>query len=169
MDNKGQLISVDNNTIRLQKVQHNLERCGVENCLLVRKDVLYLSDLGIQFDRILLDAPCSGNYVIDDGWFEKRSIAGVEENARLQKQLILAAFDCLKPGGVLVYATCSLEREEDEDVVEHLLSQRKSASVENIDFPLGSSGLTPAAAGTLRMWPTQTGTQGFYVAKIRKA
>ncbi len=169
MKNTGTLFSVDSNSVRLQKVQHNLERCGVTNCLLVRKDVMYLSDLNTQFDKILLDAPCSGNFVIDADWFDKRSISGVQENARLQKQLIVAAFDCLKSGGTLVYSTCSLEKEENEEVVEHLLAQRADSALEPITFPIGSPGLTEKAKGTLRLWPSLTGTQGFFVAKIVKS
>jgi len=168
MKNAGTLFSVDSNSTRLQKVQNNLERCGVTNCLLIRKDVMYLSDLNQQFDKILLDAPCSGNFVIDIDWFDKRSISGVEENARLQKQLLVSAFDCLKPGGTMVYSTCSLEREENEEVVEHLLAQKTDAQLIPIKFPIGSPGLTEKTSGTLRLWPSLTKTQGFYIAHIRK-
>ena len=168
MQNKGLLIAVDNNTARLQKVANNLERCGVTNCVLLRKDALYVGDLNLQFDKILLDAPCSGNFVIDSEWFEKRSISGVQDNARVQKQLILAAFDCLKVDGTLVYSTCSLEKEEDEEVVEHLLTARKDAKLAPMTFPIGSPGLTDSTLGCLRLWPSLTGTQGFFIAKITK-
>lgn len=171
MHNNGTLYSVDSNSIRLQKVQNNLERCGVTNCILIRKDVLYLSDIRVQFDKILLDAPCSGNFVIDEDWFDKRSISGVQENARLQKQLIIAAFDCLKSGGEMIYSTCSLEIEENEQVVEHLLAQRPGAKIIPInpkEVKIGDHGLTDAAKHTLRLWPSSTGTQGFYIAHISK-
>lgn len=171
MQNQGTLISVDSNSIRLQKVQNNLERCGVTNCLLVRKDVMYISDLKTQFDKILLDAPCSGNFVIDEDWFDKRSISGVQENARLQKQLIISSFDCLKQGGTMIYSTCSLEIEENEEVVEHLLKQRPGAKLIPInpkELKIGDSGLTDKAKGTLRLWPSKTATQGFFIAHIVK-
>lgn len=171
MQNKGILYSLDSNSVRLQKVQHNLERCGVTNVVIIRKDVMYLSDVHQQFDKILLDAPCSGNFVIDEGWFDKRSISGVQENARLQKQLIIAAFDCLKSGGEMVFSTCSLEIEENEEVVEHLLAQRKDASLIAISpkqLGVGNHGLTDKAKDTLRLWPSKAGTQGFYIAHISK-
>ena len=66
------------------------------------------------FDRILLDVPCSGNFASDSEWFNRRTLADIERNAKVQKEILSTAVKCLAPNGEMVYSTCSLEPEEDE-------------------------------------------------------
>ena len=172
MQGKGILIAFDANRERLYALENNLERSGVENCIVYHADAAEM-ELG-EFDRVLLDSPCSGNYVTDADWFEKRSLEDVEFNAARQKKLLAAAVRSLKPGGSLVYTTCSLEPEENEMNIHWLLANHSIRLVE-VTGP-GSPGLTeykgeklnPDVAKTRRFWPDETGTQGFYLAKAVK-
>lgn len=174
MGNHGAIIAVDIRRDRLYALENNLERMGVENCVAYVGEVAKMDYNGTLFDGILLDAPCSGNYVTDRSWFNKRSLADVKNNAAKQRELLGAAVDLLKSGGNLVYTTCSLEPEEDELNVQWLLDNHV-IKLKEIEGP-GSPALTdvlgtvlnPEVAKCRRFWPEETGTQGFFVAKVVK-
>ena len=171
MGNAGAVVAVDIDRGRLYALENSLERCGVENCVVYHSDVNELDFGEIRFDRVLLDAPCSGNYVTDAGWFGKRSLEDVERNAERQRGLLETAVGLLKAGGVLSYTTCSLEPEEDELNVQWLLDNF-DVELREIDGP-GSPGLTEVfgeeldddVGRSMRFWPDETGTQGFFVAE----
>jgi len=176
MQNCGTLIALDADPRRLFALRNNLERCGVTNTLLYKKDSRFVFDLGIQFDKILLDAPCSGNYVIEEGFFTKKSIDGIRERSRLQKELLKAAIKVLKKDGVLVYSTCSLEPEENEMNIDWVLGKYPEMRLEKIDINIGDAGLTEVFGKKLnseiskciRFWPEKTDTEGFFIAKLVK-
>lgn len=177
MNNTGKVIGLDKSSERLIALRTNCERLGTANVIAVRKDARFATDLQIKADAVLLDAPCSGNYCSEEGWEEKRLIGDVKKNARVQKELIKSAYNLLKPGGILVYSTCSLEPEEDELVINHALK----LGLEVIDHELPDLGyspgithfdgeeLDPSIAKTARFWPHKTGTEGFFIAKLRKS
>jgi len=174
MENKGSITALDINRNRLYVLENSLERMGVENCIAYHGDILEL-DLGEQlFDRVVIDAPCSGNYVNDSNWFGKRTLNDVDRNSENQENFLARGMELLKPGGVLVYATCSLEPEENELNIDWLL-EYYDAHLETFEGP-GSPGLTQIfdttlnseLAKTMRFWPEETGTQGFYIAKVVK-
>ena len=123
MENKGIIIALDINNLRLLSLRNNLERMGVKNTIIYQKDARFVSDLGIKFDKILLDAPCSGNFAADGKWLEKRTLEDIKNISKVQKQLIAAAVEVLKENGELVYSTCSLEPEEDEFIVDWALNE----------------------------------------------
>lgn len=174
MGNRGVVVAVDVRRDRLYALENNIERTGVENCVAYCADAAALDYGGTLFDRILLDAPCSGNFVTDREWFRKRDIGDVEKNAMGQRRLLGAALGLLKQGGALVYTTCSLEPEEDELNVQWLL-ENHDVKLSEINGP-GSPALTevlgrslsPEVARCRRFWPDETGTQGFFVAKVVK-
>jgi NOL1/NOP2/sun family putative RNA methylase len=176
MKNKGTLIALDVNNPRLPSLKNNLERCGVKNCIVYKKDAMYSEDLNLQFDKILLDAPCSGNFTIEEKWFEKRNLEEIKEQAKTQRKLLESAIAVLKKGGTLVYSTCSLEPEENEENVDWLLEKYPEIKLEKIDLPIGDPGITQPFGKRLkeeiklckRFWPHKTGMQGFFIAKIRK-
>jgi NOL1/NOP2/sun family putative RNA methylase len=171
MENEGAVVAVDVDRSRLYALENSLERCGVENCVVYHSDVNELDFGEIRFDKVLLDAPCSGNFVIDGEWFEKRSLEDVERNAGRQRGLIETAVGLLKAGGVLSYTTCSLEPEEDELNVQWLLDNF-DVELREIEGP-GSRGLTEVfgeeldddVGRSMRFWPDEMGTQGFFVAE----
>ena len=166
MNNKGKLVANDNRLDRVRKLCFNLERCGVTNTTVLCEDGLMVRG---SFDRILLDAPCSGNFITDKNWFGKRSIFDIKQKSSLQKQLLKHGIRMLKEGGTIVYATCSLEKEENEDVVEAILETVPSVSLVEIDIAVGEPGLTENTKLCKRFWPSHTGTQGFFIAKFIKS
>jgi len=115
MENKGVLVAIDANNVRLPALKNNLERCEVSNCLVYKKDAAYVDDLKMQFDKVLLDAPCSGNFAVDKEGFKKRKVKDLLGIVKIQRKLLEAAEAVLKKGGTLVYSTCSLEPEENEE------------------------------------------------------
>jgi len=176
MKNKGIIVALDVNNARLPKLQNNLERCEVKNTIIYKKDSRFADDLGLKFDKVLLDAPCSGNFVADDTWFDNRNLPDFKLMAKTQKQLIETAVEVLKPKGTLVYSTCSLEPEENEEVIDWLLKKRNDIELEEIKQSIGDPGLTKVFSKELnkevvkckRFWPHKTATQPFFIAKIRK-
>ena len=180
MQNKGQIIALEAEALRLKKLRNNLERLGVSNTTIYHKDALYCADLGLKFDKILVDAPCSGNFATDPKWIEnmqERGLEGLKNNSELQKKLLKAAIGVLKPNGLLIYSTCSLEPEENELNVDWLLGEFEGQiELEKINLNIGEPGLiefedkalNPELSKTRRLWPNKTGTQGFFIAKIRK-
>ena len=176
MNNKGRIIALDANNPRLASLQNNLERCGVTNTLVYKKDARFAEDLDLKFDKILLDAPCSGNFALEQNWFSERELEDSKLMSKSQKQLLDTAINILKLGGVVVYSTCSLEPEENELVINWLLENRDDVELEEIDKNIGDNGLTSVFGKKLnsqitkckRLWPHKTGTQGFFLAKIRK-
>ena len=134
-----------------------------------------------QFDRILLDAQCSGEGMLDldhPSAMRYWSLAKIEKNAFLQQKLLRAAFDSLKPGGVLVYSTCTFAPEENEAPVSRLLKIRDTARLEPIELDI------PEAMPGLRSWQglayhsdiqhamrirPSGWLEGFFACRIRKA
>ena len=173
MKNKGTITAVDVSRRRLYATENNLERCGVTNTIIYHVDALDLSDKPL-FTKILLDAPCSGNYVTDPNWFSKRTQADIESNAEIQRRLLDKALNLLETGGTLLYSTCSLEPEENELNIQWLL-ENHGVEVEKLNGE-GSPALTEANGVSLderishcrRFWPDETGTQGFFAAKVVK-
>ena len=174
MNNEGIIVALEKGD-RVFSLKNNLERCGVSNAVVFKKDARFLSDLHLEFDKILIDAPCSGNFVGDTKWFGKRSISGIHDRSVLQKELLKSAFKCLKGGGLMVYSTCSLEPEENELVVDFALRKCKGLKLVSFQSP-GDPGLTlvfekkldPSIIHCRRLWPWKTGTQGFFIAKFVK-
>ncbi len=179
MENKGVLISNDYTTERMKPLGINLQRCGISNAIMTKMYGQQFKRAGIEFDRILVDAPCSGTGTI------RKSLKTllmwnpgmIRRLGATQKQLIEAAFSVLKPGGTLVYSTCSLEPEEDEEVVDHLLKKYEDAKIEEIDLDIKRSPAVSEFEGAtysdeigkcLRIWPQDNDTEGFFVAKVKK-
>ncbi|MBU2561571.1 MAG: RsmB/NOP family class I SAM-dependent RNA methyltransferase [Nanoarchaeota archaeon] len=177
MQNKGVIVANDITAVRLAALGINLQRCGVRNVITTQMQGYRFKE--IEFDRVLVDAPCSGTGTIRkslktiDMWNPKLA----SHLAKTQKSLIKAGFNVLKPGGTLVYSTCTLEPEEDEGVVDFLLKEFPDAKVEEIKLDIKRSPAVTDFEGRkysdeikkcLRIWPQDNDTEGFFVAKIRK-
>ena len=165
------VIAIENDTERFTALENNLERLGVNNCIAYQMD---LREVQKKFSSILLDAPCSGNYMLEEKWMQKNSPKRIQERAEKQKELLAHALSLLERDGVLVYATCSLEPEEDECVIQFALDHFP-VKLEKIDC-IGDKGLTkifgqkfdPSMMNCRRLWPHKTNTIGFFVARLRK-
>ena len=168
------ICACDNNGSRLKSLSFNLERCGIHNVATYRKDARFIDDLGISFDRILLDAPCSGNLCADKSFLDNRCVLDFKERSLLQRSLLEAAYESLSDDGVLVYSTCSLEPEENELVIDWFLREYPDMVLVDTGLELGSPGLTTvfdkqldsSLSLTRRFWPPETATEGFYIAKL---
>lgn len=181
MNNKGILISNDVSSQRVASLGLNVQRCGATNVLINKMDGLHIRRVVSDnfFDKILLDAPCSGTGTIRKSL---KTIISWNSNlclrmASLQKKLIDDAFNMLKPGGTLVYSTCTLEPEEDEGIISWLLEKYENADLEEIRLDLkkskailtdGKKEYDSRVKKTLRIWPQDNNTEGFFVAKIIK-
>jgi len=172
MNNSGVIVALEIKKRRLFALSNQLERSRVKNTVVYQMDAREASRLNIKFDRVLLDVPCSGNYVTDKGWFSKRTIEDVHRNARRQRQILAEAVKVTKDNGEIVYATCSLEPEENELNINWAI-ETLNLTVEEIKCQ-GEKGLTNVFGRELdssiekcrRIWPGQT--QGFFVCKLRK-
>jgi 16S rRNA C967 or C1407 C5-methylase (RsmB/RsmF family) len=178
MHNQGLLIANDISVDRLSGLRANLERLGVLNVVTTRYHGQNFPGR-LQFDRILIDAPCSGTGTYRGNAGEqglKRAAGLIRRLSALQKQLIVRAFDLLKPGGCLVYSTCTYTLEENEAVLAHLL-QAREAMVEEIMLPFPHApGITewndtkfpPTLTHCVRVYPHQLDSEGFFYAKITR-
>ena len=175
MENKGVIVSCENSVHRMTSLKANLERCGAADVIVYAADAADVQDFGMTFDKVLLDAPCAGNFASDPEWFSKRRLEDVTRNTPLQKKLLQAAVSVLRKDGVLVYSTCSLEPEEDEMVIDwalknlpvHLVDTSIEVGEPGIADPFGNrlDGQIPL---TRRLWPEQGKNEGFFVAKMVK-
>lgn len=172
MNNKGALVANEFSASRIKGLYSNIQRCGVRNVALTNFDGRVFGGwLPEQFDAILLDAPCSGEGTIrkDADAMNNWSKESVLEIADTQKDLIESAFHALKPGGVLVYSTCTLNLEENQQVCHHL-KQTFADAVEFEDltqlFPNAEQAITED--GFLHIYPQIFDSEGFFVARMRK-
>jgi NOL1/NOP2/sun family putative RNA methylase len=173
MGNTGVIVALDINRQRLKALQNHLERCHVKNAVVYRLDARKASKLSLKFDRILLDVPCSGNFATDKFWFERRTLADVKRNARLQREILAEAAKLLKKDGEIVYATCSLEPEENELNIDWAVKNLglETAEIEcyGEEAPTEVFGkrLDDSVRNCRRIWPSEK-TQGFFVCKLKK-
>jgi len=172
MQNTGVITALDVKKQRLFALSNQLERCRVKNTVVYLMDARKSSLLGVKFDRILLDVPCSGNYVTDRAWFNRRALKDIERNAEVQRLILAEAVNVAKNNGEIIYSTCSLEPEENELNIDWAI-RTLNLEVEEINC-YGDKALTNvfgrqldrSIANCRRIWPTQT--QGFFVCKLKK-
>ncbi|MFP4522982.1 MAG: RsmB/NOP family class I SAM-dependent RNA methyltransferase [Candidatus Nanoarchaeia archaeon] len=170
------IVALDNQAPRLQKLIYNLERVGASNVVVYKKDAKFSDDLGQEFDVVLLDAPCSGNFCVQKDFFMKRTLLDVQSRLKEQSQLLNSAYLVTKKGGYILYSTCSLEIEENEEQIHKFLQTHKDLTLETIDLDVGDKGYTKtmgkqfadSLSKTKRFWPHKTNTQGFFIALIKK-
>lgn len=174
MDNKGLLIAIEVEIARIAGLRSNMGRCGVMNAALFHMDAREIRKLEVKANKILLDAPCTGEGVIAKDRTRKtsRGESDIQFCSGLQEELIDAACGCLKPGGALVYSTCSYAPEENERIVDYAI-KKYGMKVEPI--PYGEPGLDsfgdmrfdPQVKNARRMYPHIHGTSGFFVARLK--
>lgn len=180
MQNRGLILANEINEIRAERLKYNIEKQGVSIATVRHGDGKRLEEnYGEYFDYVLLDAPCSGEGLFqlkDPKTYRFWSLKKVREFAVEQKKLLRTAIWALKPGGSLVYSTCTLSREENEDVLDWALTKYENdLNVESISLqiPGGEPGLAKENSSNsnnrnyLRIYPS-TLMEGFFVAKLRK-
>ncbi len=178
MENRGCIIANDVKYPRLNILISNLQKCGVLIARVTMKDGRYFARFENRFDAVLVDVPCSNigmirkNYKYIRLWRLKEGYS----LSKLQKELLMAAYKAVKPGGVLVYSTCTLDPIENEEVVDYLL-RNTNAELENIRLPIkrrrpftkfNEKEYLGEVRKCLRIHPQDNDTEGFFVAKIVK-
>ncbi len=178
LQGQGLLITNEINHSRAKALSENIERCGVKNALVTNETPDRLADrFPAFFDRILVDAPCSG-----EGMFRKLEEACDDWSndkvmfcANMQEEILDCAAHMLKPGGIIVYSTCTFSPEENEGKMAQFLSKHPEFELEDLHHQHGiSSGCPDWGEGredlhkTARLWPHRLKGEGHFAAKLRK-
>lgn len=169
LNNTGEILAFDLHESKLDLIRDNYERLGLTNIKLQEMDGTKLnSDLVSSADRILIDVPCSGIGIIrkkpEIKWSKKRN--DLKEIVTVQRQIMDNAWEYLKKGGIMVYSTCTLNKEENEQNIEWFLNKHKDAHIEKV-FIGKESNLRYDNLGSLTILPNEY-MDGFYVAKLKK-
>lgn len=163
-DNKAYITACEKNKIRAERLKYNLQKQGAKMVNVMQEDARKLSDY-FSFDKILLDAPCSGSgteNVLNAKFTEEL----IERSVKTQEELFKKALKILKPGGEMVYSTCSILKQENENLLKKFLKKSKIEIVP-IDLPDEIPMLPTTLKGTVCVCPTEI-YEGFFVAKIKK-
>lgn len=178
MQNRGTLVANEPSGRRQMSLLANINRLGVLNTMITA----YQGEnfpMGTKFDRVLVDAPCSAEGTLrkEPSLQDGVSMGTISRLARLQKRLIVRAFDLLAPGGLLVYSTCTFAPEENEAVLANLLRER-DAVILPFEIPIETStGVTgwldelypQEIQGCVRIYPHHLNSGGGFLARIARA
>lgn len=179
MKNEGLLIANDYKINRIIILNGNLQRCGVSNCIVTREDAIKLCkklEGKIKFDKILVDAPCSGEGTRSDITFKIWNIKMIKILSLKQKKILANAIKCLKEDGIIVYSTCTLSPEENEEVIDFII-KNFNMKVEKIKLPIKTrhgiirwddKKYDNEVRKCVRIYPQDNNSEGFFIAKLRK-
>lgn len=182
MKNTGCVFANDANKARTKSLIANIHRLGCKNTIVCNYDAREFPKVIGGFDRVLLDAPCSGTGVIskDESVKMNRTMKDFIQIPHLQKQLLLSAIDSVdahsSTGGVIVYSTCSVTVDENEAVVHYALRKRPNVKLVETGLQIGKPGFTSyqgkhfhqSVSLTRRYYPHTYNVDGFFVAKFKK-
>lgn len=180
MQNQGTIIANDLKMDRISILSSNLEKAGVTNSIITRQDAISLcsklSKSGFKFDKILLDAPCSGEGTLRSSpktflmWNPKI----INKLSRQQKKFIAFALKCLRPSGTLIYSTCTHSPEENESVIDFALTNFP-VKIESIHLPIKcrpgiskfqDNNYNQQLSKACRIYPQDNDSEGFFLAKL---
>ncbi|MGQ4874254.1 MAG: RsmB/NOP family class I SAM-dependent RNA methyltransferase [Promethearchaeia archaeon] len=178
MENKGKLILIDRSIKRIRALEFNIRRLGILNSIILNFDSTKLGKLNIKADKILLDAPCTGEGLIREDPKRKtsRTISDIEKLSKIQKKLLTAGLESLKHGGRLLYTTCSIAPEENELVINDIINSMNNIKIIKLTQELGKPGLIRFKTFKLnreiiksrRLYPHMYDSIGFFYCLIEK-
>ena len=168
MKNTGLVIANDYNEKRSEILSENVERLGITNTIVLNNNVDKIANhFGGYFDKVILDAPCSG-----EGMFRKNdlsyldwSIYKVHRCSEIQRELIMHAYSLLKKDGIMVYSTCTFEKEENEDIVQYLLDNSNASLINIKEIEGAIRGIDMKEA--IRLYPSHFKGEGQFIALIK--
>jgi 16S rRNA (cytosine967-C5)-methyltransferase len=172
MKDTGELIALDNSARGAERIRENIERLNLHSIEIARADTTkeLSGKLSVIYDRILVDAPCSGLGTLrshpEIKW--QRQDSDIRRLSGLQAKILERVAGYLKPDGVLVYSTCTLAREENELVVETFFAQHKEFELEDAARYLPAAAKHMARGGYFQALPQRDNTDGFFAARLRK-
>ena len=173
MDDTGEIIATDISARGLRKVEENTKRLGLKSVRTFRADLSKPSNESLTppFDRILTDAPCSGFGTLrshpEIKW--NRGEADIKRLSDLQKKILANAASYLKPGGVLVYSTCTLIDAENEEIVENFLQRHQKFVLDDAAVYLPRQAQSLVRGSYLMALPHKHNSDGFFAARMRKS
>jgi len=178
MNNEGNLILIEKNKSRIPALELNLRRLGISNSIVINQDAVNIGNLNIKADKILLDAPCTGEGLIrqDKSRKTSRKLEDLIKLSKVQKKLLDSGLKALKPGGQLLYSTCSIAPEENEVVIDEILKNNSNYSITQIKLKYGVPGirkfygckLNQELTKAQRLYPHLHDTIGFFLCLIKK-
>ncbi len=177
MGDTGTILANDRKYGRITALMSNVKRMGITNTVITNCRGEFLAP-GIRFDRVLVDAPCSGEgryRIYRDGRMSHRR-SGSTDLPAIQKGIVQHGFDLLRPGGIMVYSTCTLNPRENEEVVNHLMKKRPAALEAWHPPVISHPGIRqwqekeydPIITRCRRFYSHEIQSVGFFVARIRK-
>ena len=161
-NNLASITAVEKNKIRADRLKFNLEKQGAKRVTVLCEDARRLDEF-FSFDKILLDAPCSGSGTVS--FNDSFDFELVSRSVKTQKELVDKAVSILKKGGELVYSTCSILKEENDDIVDYILS--KGLKLVDFDIPSSIPKLPVKYSETLCVCPSEL-YEVFFVSKFVK-
>ena len=176
MKNDGYILANELDKIRCERLQYNVEKQGANIVEVINnRGEKVGEEYQEQFDKVLLDAPCSGEGRFlgnNVGTYRNWSKRTVRELAKLQKKLFKSAYTALKPNGMMVYSTCTLNKDENENVLQWAIENFNVKLLDiNIDFKEKMQGFNDGLDGSInkaiRILPSKN-MEGFFVAKLKK-
>ncbi|MCP4356509.1 MAG: methyltransferase domain-containing protein [Chloroflexi bacterium] len=181
MQNQGTIIANDRNGGRMRAARQTFNRLGILNVTMLTQDASNLPRHIGQFDKILADVPCTceGTCRKEPSILDRASVADNRKLARIQKAILRKAVQRCRPGGRIVYATCTFAPEENELVVDEILQEYsqfvrlRPIALPGFKYSVGITEwhgrhLHPSLQHTVRVWPHQNDTGGFYIALLEK-
>lgn len=165
---KAFITACEKNKIRAERLKYNIEKQGTKRITIMTEDARKLDDF-FSFDKILLDAPCSGSGTINIKDEKIKNIFTdelIKRSTKVQEELLMKAIKLLKPEQEMVYSTCSILKQENEEIVKKVLNKTKSKIVPIPELE-GIPTLPVTIEGTMCVMPTEL-YEGFFVAKIKK-
>lgn len=172
MKNQGTVIARDIHEHKIKLISDSAERLGIS---IIKAELFDAREIDSRLiekaDRVLVDAPCTGLGIIrrkpDIKW--AKNIVDTKEITRLQEEILKASSKYVKPGGVLVYSTCTILPEENEHIINKFIDSDSSFQLEDVSLSLTKSLLkSHTKEGYLKLFPNKDNTDGFFVAKMRK-
>lgn len=176
MKNEGYILANELDSIRCERLKYNVEKQGAKIIEVInRRGEKVGEEHKEEFDKVLLDAPCSGEgrfLGTNVGTYRNWSVKTVNQLAKLQKKLLKSAYEALKPDGIMVYSTCTLNKEENENVLQWAI---ENLNVKLLDIDLEfkekiqgfNDGLDKSINKSIRILPSKN-MEGFFVAKLKK-
>jgi len=178
MNNEGKLLLIERNKNRIPALEFNLRRMGVSNSIVINEDAVNLSKMNLKADKILLDAPCTGEGLIrqDSSRKKSKTMKDIDKLSSIQKKLLKTGLNSLNPGGQLLYSTCSIAPEENELVLDEVLKDNSDFAIVKIPRNYGVDGIIDVYNKKLRediknsqrLYPHLHNTIGFFISLIEK-